>query len=93
MAVITNDQDRATWGEPRESENDIFARFGIAQDGTRPSEEALRVQAILREKIADVAIYANAHITDGRNKSIGLTALEDALLRFGKAIFEIPTYR
>lgn len=73
----------------RETEQDIAARFGIAQNG-RPSEEQLRVQRIIASKIEDVAQYANRQITDGRNKSLALTALEDALMRFGKAIFEVP---
>lgn len=89
MAAIVNDADREVWGPNRETDADIRKRFGIAQDGIA-GEGELEVQRELREKFAELGVYANAHITDGRNKSIALTALEDALMRFGKAIFEIP---
>lgn len=89
MAVIDSDEALEAFGL-RESADDILERFGIAQDHGKPSAAQLQFQATLRDMIGEVAIYANSHITDGRNKSLGLTALEDALLRFGKAIFEIP---
>lgn len=89
MAVIFGEQDLEAFGL-RENADDIRQRLGIAQDGGKPSAEQLQVQATLRDMIAEVALYGNSHITDGRNKSIALTALEDALMRFGKAIFEIP---
>ncbi|UDL15436.1 hypothetical protein SEA_PEPE25_61 [Microbacterium phage Pepe25] len=89
MAVIFSDQDLEAFGL-REHADEIRSRFGIAQDGGEPSPEQLQVQATIREMIAEVGVYANSHITDGRNKSLALTALEDALMRFGKAVFEVP---
>jgi len=89
MAAIITDEDRLGWGEPRESELEVRQRFGIAQDSVSGRGE-LEVQQSLRGLFADLAVYANAHITDGRHKSLAMDHLEDALMRFGKAIFEIP---
>lgn len=80
MALMKPDQ------HPRESGTAIAARFGIAQDG-RPSEEQLTTQADIRQSIASLAVYANQNIADGRAKSLGMTALEEALMWLGKAIF------
>jgi hypothetical protein len=70
----------------REREQDIEKRFGIAQDG-KPTEAQLRYQANLRADIADIANAINRDVADGREKSIALTHLEDALMWAGKAIF------
>ncbi|QIQ63637.1 hypothetical protein SEA_NIKE_56 [Microbacterium phage Nike] len=74
---------------PREGSRDIDARLGIAQDG-RPSEEQLAVQREMQRLISEAMHYGNGHIEDGRHKSLAMTHLEDALMRFGKAIFEVP---
>lgn len=89
MAAITTDEDRLGWGAPRETDHEVRQRFGIAQDGVAGKGE-LAVQNELREKFAELAVYANAHITDGRHKALAMDHLEDALMRFGKAIFELP---
>ncbi|QNL30022.1 hypothetical protein SEA_RUDY_52 [Microbacterium phage Rudy] len=89
MAAITTDEDRLGWGAPRETDAEVRQRFGIAQDSISGSRE-LAVQKELREKFAELAVYANSHITDGRHKALAMEHLEDALMRFGKAIFEVP---
>lgn len=89
MAAIITEEDRLNWGGIREGAREIYQRFGIAQDSVA-GEGELEVQAELREKFAQLATYANSHITDGRHKSLAMDHLEDALMRFGKAIFEIP---
>ncbi|WNM75165.1 hypothetical protein SEA_LONELYSOIL_54 [Microbacterium phage Lonelysoil] len=89
MAAITTDADRIGWGDVRESDREVSQRFGIAQDSIAGWGE-LGVQKELREKFAELAVYANSHITDGRHKALAMDHLEDALMRFGKAIFEVP---
>ncbi|UVG34315.1 hypothetical protein SEA_GRASSBOY_58 [Microbacterium phage Grassboy] len=74
---------------PREKSADLEARLGIAQDGS-PSPEQLQVQREMQALIYTAMDYGNRHIQDGRHKSIAMEHLEDALMRFGKAIFEVP---
>lgn len=75
--------------EPRETRDEINARFGIAQDG-RPTDGQLALQADIRQAVTHLAQLVNDMVEDGRNKSLALTHLEDALMRIGKAIFEEP---
>lgn len=65
----------------------VSARFGIAQDGKRSSGQ-LEVQLNAKERIAQTAFYIEQHVEDGREKSLALTALEEALMWAGKAIFK-----
>lgn len=83
MALIPDGQ------KPAISETALQARFMIAQD-SKPSLEQLAVQRRLRESISAVAFLANERIADSRTKSLGLTALEEALMWLGKAAFEQP---
>lgn len=71
----------------RESRDDIERRFGIAQDGA-PNQEQLGLQSAIRFDLCDLAQTANYRIADSRAKSLALTHLEEALMWFGKAIFE-----
>lgn len=91
MAVIFTETDLEAFGL-RENADAIRERFGIAQDGGKPSDEQLQVQAKLRDLIAEAGLYANSHITDGPSKSTGLRKLEEALMWFGKGVFEIPRW-
>lgn len=65
----------------------LIRRFNTAQDGA-PSEEQLHAQANIRAEIASAADEIDHLIEDGREKSIALTHLEDALMWAGKAIFK-----
>lgn len=65
----------------------ISRRYGIAQD-SKPSDDQLKVQRELREAMRGLAVYANQNIDDSREKSLGLTALEDSLMWLGKAVFQ-----
>ena len=76
-----------TSSSARESIPDIQARFGIAQDGA-PSPEQLKEQALTRDAIVKVALRLNQYVEDSREKSLALTALEEALMWAGKAIFK-----
>lgn len=69
---------------PRE---DVAKRFMIAQNG-KPSQEQLDFQAEVRQDIVDLAQKVNGRVEDSREKSLGLTDLEQALMWFGKAIFK-----
>ena len=71
----------------REPIPSIQARFGLAQDGV-PSPEQLKEQALTRDAIVKVALRLNQYVEDSREKSLALTALEEALMWAGKAIFK-----
>jgi hypothetical protein len=71
----------------RESDGDIAARFGIAQD-SKPTEAQLAYQKEIRSAVSELAVKINADVADSREKSLALTALEEALLWAGKAIFK-----
>lgn len=81
MALLTNN------APTRESADDIRARFGIAQDG-KPTSAQLGEQGAIRDQLAEVARGINENVADGREKSLALTALEEALMWAGKAIFK-----
>ena len=71
----------------RESEEDVRERFGIAQE-SKPTEAQLREQIAVKNNIADIAVLINQNVADGREKSLALTHLEEALMWTGKAIFK-----
>ena len=73
--------------ESGEGVHGVEMRFLIAQDN-RPTVEQLDFQRLLREEIHEVAQRLNSNVADGREKSLALTALEDALMWAGKAIFK-----
>jgi hypothetical protein len=79
-------QDNSHHLPQRESEEQISGRFLIAQDG-KPSQEQLDFQASLRETFSGLAVRINREVTDGREKSLSITHLEEALMWAGKAIF------
>lgn len=81
MALIPNNV------ETSESAEDIRKRFMIAQDG-KPTDAQLEYQADIRWVFAGLAERINADVADGREKSLALTALEEALMWTGKAIFK-----
>lgn len=66
---------------------DAESHFVIAQDG-RPTQEQLDVERFLRATLTDAAVYANRQIADSREKSLGLTRIEEGLMWLGKAIFK-----
>lgn len=70
----------------RESEKDVRARFGVAQDG-QPSEAQLILQRKVRDTLAAAAVEINGFVEDSREKALALTHLEEALMWTGKAIF------
>ena len=67
----------------------LETRFGIAQ-GSRPDDEQLQIQHIIREFTVALAQQIDVHIEDGREKSLALTKLEESLMWAGKAIFKAP---
>lgn len=68
----------------------IVSRFVVAQDTCTPEEikEQLRVQKAIRLAIFTAATEINTFLEEGREKSIALTHLEDALMWAGKSIFK-----
>lgn len=68
---------------------EIHARFGIAQDAPIPDDIERRqlAQVHLRAKVYDAAKFIAEEIEGGREQSLALTKLEEALLWAGKAIF------
>jgi len=69
---------------------DIYDRFGIAQDAPVPDdiEDRQLVQVKLRAKIYEAAKFMAGEIDSGRELSLALTHLEEALMWAGKAIFK-----
>lgn len=69
---------------------DLSDRFGIAQDAPVPEDIEARqaVQIGIRAKICDVAKDLGEKVEGGRELSLALTHLEEALLWAGKAIFK-----
>lgn len=68
---------------------DVSDRFGIAQDAPPADiEERQRVQKELRNIIADAGTYLSENVAEGREASLALTKLEEALMWAGKAIFK-----
>jgi hypothetical protein len=70
----------------RETADDIKARFLIAQNG-KPTDAQLAYQRDIAGVIEGLAQRINADVADSRQKSLALTALEEALMWTGKAIF------
>lgn len=68
----------------------IVSRFVVAQDSFNPEEikEQLRVQKAIRLAIFTAATEINVFLEEGREKSLALTHLEDALMWAGKSIFK-----
>ncbi len=73
--------------EPRESARELEQRFGIAQD-SKPSEEQLAAQREIRDSIYYTAKILSTGVEDSREKSLALTALQEALMWAGKAFFK-----
>lgn len=65
----------------------LESRFGIAQ-GSRPDDDQLHIQKIIREFVVALAQQIDVHIEDSREKSLALTKLEESLMWAGKAIFK-----
>ena len=69
---------------------DVYDRFGIAQDAPVPEDIEAR-QAVQRQVRQDIYIAAKLmadQIAPGRELSLALTHLEEALMWAGKAIFK-----
>lgn len=73
--------------EPRESPHEVEMRFLIASDET-PDQKQIEFQRKIRGTIYTVARVINDNVEDGREKSLALTHLEEALMWAGKAIFK-----
>jgi len=70
-----------------ENQDDIRRRFNIAADKP-PYPPELEVQRGIRELIQGAALNLNEQVQDSREKSLALTALEEALMWAGKAVFK-----
>ena len=76
-------------GTTQKEKDALETRFGIAQD-SRPDNEQLKIQHIIREFTVALAQQIDVHIEDSREKSLALTKLEESLMWAGKAIFKAP---
>lgn len=65
----------------------IYARFRIAEE-SKPSKAELEVHSDVQDTIISAAVGIEEQIADGREKSLALTHLEEALMWAGKAIFK-----
>ena len=76
-------------GTTQKEKDALETRFGITQD-SRPDNEQLKIQHIIREFTVALAQQIDVHIEDSREKSLALTKLEESLMWAGKAIFKAP---
>lgn len=65
----------------------VASRFGISADSV-PTSAQLTASKNFRQKVIDLATFIEINIPDGRNKSLALTHLEDALMRGNKGIYQ-----
>jgi len=63
-------------------------RFGIAQDGKPVTGCQLDAQLSIRDKIAEAGDLIKLMTDEGREQSLALTKLEEALMWAGKAVFK-----
>ena len=66
----------------------LEARFPTAADGAPPTDDQRSAVKQLRDATINLAAHIEAHVPNGRNKSISLTALEDVLMRSNRGIFQ-----
>lgn len=73
----------------REQSDAVRARFNTAQDGTSSEDVQDRkdAQREIATNIRAAALLLDVYVEDGREKSLALTHLEEALMWAGKAIF------
>lgn len=77
----------AILGEGEFPRDTVTQRFRIAQDGPADPGQ-LAFQADIRDIYRGLADSINNTVTDSREKSLALTALEESLMWLGKAIFK-----
>lgn len=65
----------------------IEARFPAAAISSPPTQEQRQAVAALRADAVEFAARIDAVCPDGRDKSLALTHLEDALMRANRALF------
>ena len=70
------------------AETPLETRFPTAADGAPPTDDQRTAVAQLREATINLASHIEAHVPNGRNKSLALTALEDAQMRANRGIFQ-----
>lgn len=63
-------------------------RFRIAQDAPTPSPEQLQAQRVIRDAIEGASDLVKSETKPGREQSLALTKLEEALMWAGKAVFQ-----
>jgi len=64
------------------------ARFKTSVSGGRPNQAQIDAVNMLSEIVVELAAYIDVLVPDGRNKSLALTALEDAHMRANRGIFQ-----
>lgn len=74
-----------SWLEVEES---VKARFFTAFDGHTPTPEQIAAARLIRDHAHGFATAIEMYTPEGRNKSLANTALEDALIRAIRGIFE-----
>ena len=66
----------------------LEARFPTAANDAPPTDEQQSAVKQLQDATVNLAVHIEAHVPNGRNKSIALTALEDVLMRANRGIFQ-----
>jgi hypothetical protein len=62
-------------------------RFFTAAQGQPPTDEQRNAVRQLQEAVVNLASHIEAHVPNGRNKSLALTSLEDVQMRANRGIF------
>lgn len=66
----------------------IAKRFPTAATGGPPTYEQRNAVVALQKQVIELGVLIEASVPDGRNKSLALTHLEDALMRANRGIFQ-----
>lgn len=65
----------------------ITERFRTSQTGAPPTEQQKQAHKAVTDAVVGLAEAIDTLVPDGREKSLALTHLEDALMRAGRGIY------
>lgn len=73
---------------PQVTPEELAKRFRAASEGRTISDEEKNWAITFEDRIGEIAGRINLQVKDSREKSLALTALEDALMWTKKALFQ-----
>lgn len=66
---------------------DSQAQFFTSSTGREATDRDREIAALVNEKVVDLGTVIFQHLPAGRDRSLGITALEDAQMRLIRSIF------